>query len=116
VSKCPHTFKVSKRGTKYGGSNCTLNRKCTPRKGGRLNSKSRDSVRPISEWSKIPMGDHQFFLQAQPYFITNFKIVCNLILIVSPCVLVVFSLQNIMNFLLEVLDPLNKCVSLSASF
>jgi hypothetical protein len=107
---------VSKRGTKYGGSNCTLNIKCTPRKGGRLNSKARDSVRPILERSKLPMGAHQFFLQSHPYFITNFKIVCNLILIVSLRALVVFSLQNIMNLLLEVLDPLNKCVSFSASF
>jgi hypothetical protein len=78
-----------------------------------------DGVMPISKCSNLPVGAREsFFIQVHPYLITNLKLAWNLMLIMSLLVLVIDFLQNIMNFLLDVLELFNKfgcsiCLGLS---
>jgi hypothetical protein len=48
------------------------------------------------------------FLQMQPHLITNLKLVWNLMLVMLLLVLGIGFLQDIMNLLLDVLDPFKK--------
>jgi hypothetical protein len=69
----------------------------------------RDGVRPILEWFEIPVGVYEaLFLQMQPHLITNLKLVWNLMLVMSLLVLGIGFLQDIMNLLLDVLDPFQQ--------
>jgi hypothetical protein len=74
-----------------------------------------DGVRPISKWFELLVGACEaLFLQMQPHLITNLKLVWNLMLVMSLLVLGIGFLQDIMNLLLDVLDPFKKFGSLSA--
>jgi hypothetical protein len=58
---------------------------------------------------KLPMGHYKaFFLQVQPNFISHLKLVWHLMLIMALIVLGIGLLQNILNLLVDVLDPLNE--------
>ena len=49
-----------------------------------------DSVRPITEWAKLPMGSCKaFFLQVQPKFVTHLKLMWHSMLIMALLVLVI---------------------------
>jgi hypothetical protein len=66
-------------------------------------------VRPIKEWAKLPMGSCKAsFLQVQPNFVTHLKLIWNPMLIMTLLVLVIGLLQDILNLLAYVLDPINE--------
>jgi hypothetical protein len=68
-----------------------------------------DGIRYIVEWTKISMGSCKaLFLQVQPKFISHLKLVWHLVLIMALLVLGIGLLQNILNLLTDVLDPLNE--------
>jgi hypothetical protein len=68
-----------------------------------------DGIRPIAEWTKLPMGSCKaFFLQEKPNFISHLKLVWHPMLIRALLVLGIGLLQNILNLLVDVLDLLNK--------
>ena len=68
-----------------------------------------DGVRSIVKWKKLLMGLRKaFFLQVQPNFILHLKLVWHPMLIMVLLVLGIGPLQNIMNLLVDVLDPFNK--------
>jgi hypothetical protein len=49
-----------------------------------------DGLRPIIEWVKIPMGfGKAFFLQMQPNFVTDLKLIWHPMLIMALLVLVI---------------------------
>jgi hypothetical protein len=49
-----------------------------------------DSVRPITEWVKLPMGSCKaFFLQVQPNFVAHLKLMWHPMLIMALFVLVI---------------------------
>jgi hypothetical protein len=51
-----------------------------------------DSVWPIMEWLKLPMGSYKvFFLQVQPKFFAHLKLMWNLMLIMAMFGLVVIT-------------------------
>jgi hypothetical protein len=68
-----------------------------------------DSVRPIIEWTKLPMGSCKaFFLQVQPNFVSHLKLMRHLMLIMALFVLIIGILYDILNLLVDVLDLLNE--------
>jgi hypothetical protein len=68
-----------------------------------------DGIRSIAEWMKLLMGSCKaFFLQVQPNFISHLKLVWHPMLIMALLVLGIGLLQNILNLLVDVLDPLNE--------
>jgi hypothetical protein len=68
-----------------------------------------DGIRSIAEWMKLPMGSCKvFFLQVQPNFISHLKLVWHPVLIMALLVLGIGLLQNILNLLVDVMDPLNE--------
>jgi hypothetical protein len=68
-----------------------------------------DGIRSTTEWTKLLMGSCKvFFLQVQPNFISHLKLVWHPVLIMALLVLGIGLLQNIMNLLADVLDPLNE--------
>jgi hypothetical protein len=105
---------VFKRGGKYGWSSSTLNTR------GNLG----DGVRPILEWAQLSIGSCEtLFLQMQLDLISHLKFMWYSMLIVALLVLGIGFLHNIMNFLLDVLDALNKfgyrinlCLSMGGLF
>jgi len=74
-----------------------------------LTQSLRDGVRPILEWSYLPMGfDKEFFLQMQPNFVTHLKLMWHPMLIMPLLVLGAGILQYVVNLLTNVLDLFNK--------
>jgi len=68
-----------------------------------------DSVRPITKWEKLPMGPSEMLLlQMYAYFFSNLKLVWYPMLIMALSVLSIGSLQNILDLLVDVLNPLNE--------
>jgi hypothetical protein len=68
-----------------------------------------DCIRSIAEWMKLLMGPYKvLFLQVQPNFISHLKLVWHLVLIMALLVLGIGLLQNNLNLILDVLDPLNE--------
>lgn len=76
-----------------------------------------DGARPKLKWAKLLIETCEaLFIQMQPYLITHLKFVpSNLMLIMLRLVLSIGFLQNTMDLLVNVLDPLKKNASLSAS-
>jgi hypothetical protein len=68
-----------------------------------------DSVRPIDKWTKLSMGPYKvLFLQIKPYLVSHLKLVWYPVLIMVLLVLSISFLQNLMDLLVDVLNPLNE--------
>jgi hypothetical protein len=68
-----------------------------------------DGVQIITVWVKLPMGSCKaFFLQMPPNFVAHLKLMWHLMLIMALLVLVIGILEDILNQLVDVLDPLNE--------
>jgi hypothetical protein len=68
-----------------------------------------DGISSIAEWMNLSMGSCKvFFLQVQPNFISHLKLVWHSVLIIVLLVFGIRLLQNILNLLADVLDPLNE--------
>ena len=62
-----------------------------------------DSVWPITEWVKLPMGScKSFFLQVQPNIVAHLKLMWHPMLIMALLVLGIRLLLNILNLLVDV--------------
>ena len=68
-----------------------------------------NGVRAISEWFGIYMGSgKEFFLQMKLNFVAHLKLVLQPILIMLLLVLSIGFLQNLMDLLADLLNPLNE--------
>jgi hypothetical protein len=68
-----------------------------------------DGVQPITEWSKLLMGSVKaLFLQMQPSFVAQLKLMWHPVLIMVLFVLVIGLLYDILNLLADVLDLFNE--------
>jgi hypothetical protein len=68
-----------------------------------------DSVRPIEKWVELPMGPCEtLFLQMKPDFVSNLKLVLYAVLIMVLLVLSILFMQNLLDLLADVLNPLNE--------
>jgi hypothetical protein len=68
-----------------------------------------NSVRPITKWVKLLMGPGEtLFLKMYPNFVANLKLVWYPMLIMALLVLSIGFLQNLLDLLVDVLNPLNE--------
>ena len=68
-----------------------------------------DGVHTITELVKLLMGScKEFFLQVQPNFVSDLKLVWNPMLIIALLVLSIGFSKNVLDLLAHVLSPLNE--------
>ena len=68
-----------------------------------------DGVRPIAERAKLAVRSSEaLLLQMQPYFVTHLEVVWHPVLIMALLVLLIGSVQYIMNLLVDVLNALDE--------
>jgi hypothetical protein len=68
-----------------------------------------DGVVTITKYTKLLMGScKEILLQMQPNLVSHLKLVWHLVLILALLVLIIGFLQNIMDLLEDVLNPINK--------